>query len=236
MRKKALILFAIAAAMAVLLVPMAAAHSPEQEQAADALHELGLFLGTGDRPDGTPTYELDAELTRAQSVTMLIRMLGKEDEVRSGDYPHPFQDTADWYSNYVGYAYANGLTNGTGATTFRGGGPATAQMFAAFCLRALGYEDMNGETDFVWYEASVKADALGIRVNTDAAVYTRGDAVITFWDTLKTKRKGSDKTLAEELISQGVFTYDTFAGIWRGLYGTEPPFPGPGELPPDPLN
>ena len=178
-----------------------------QKQTADALHELGLFLGTGDNADGTPNYELDGNLTRAQAIVLLVRMLGKEQEALNGTYTHPFKDTAAWYDKYVGYAYANKLTNGTGDTTYSGDDTTTAQMFATFCLRSLGYDDSKG--DFTWDKASEKAAQLGISVDLNGS-YTRGEAVTTFWNALNTKMKGSGKTLAEKLEANGVFNKAAF--------------------------
>ena len=46
------------------------------------------------------------------------KCLGKETEAKNGTWDTPFTDVADWAKPYVGYAYANGLTSGTGDTTF----------------------------------------------------------------------------------------------------------------------
>lgn len=206
MRRK-LIALLMAAVMMLSLSVTASAASAGEKQTADALHELGLFLGTGDNADGTPNYELDGNLTRAQAIVLLVRMLGKEQEVLNSTYIHPFKDTEAWYDKYVGYAYVNKLTNGTGAATYSGGATTTEQMFATFCLRALGYDDQRG--DFTWDKASDKAKELGIEVDLKGS-YTRGEAVLTFWDVLNTNQKGSDKTLAEKLQKDGVFTKGAF--------------------------
>ena len=88
--------------------------------AAQKLDDLGLFQGMGNNADGTPNYGLDQTPTRAQAVTMLVRLLGKEKEAQNSTYSAPFTDVADWAKPYVNYAYKNGLTNGTSATTFGG--------------------------------------------------------------------------------------------------------------------
>jgi hypothetical protein len=49
----------------------------EPASAADKLHTLGLFQGTGSNADGTPNYDLARTPTRAEAVTMLVRLLGK---------------------------------------------------------------------------------------------------------------------------------------------------------------
>lgn len=205
--KRRLFALLMAAVMMLSLTVTASAATTAEKRTADALYSLGLFLGTGNNSDGTPVYELDNNLTRAQAIVLLVRMLGKENIVASGNYTHPFKDTAAWYDKYVGYAYTNKLTNGTGAATYSGGDATTAQMFATFCLRSLGYDDSKG--DFSWDKASDKAKELGVSIDLKGD-FTRGDAVETFWDTLNTKMKGSQKTLAEKLESDGVFTKTLF--------------------------
>ena len=49
---------------------------------ADELYDLGLFKGTGTDANGNPEYSLDAAPTRAEAVTMLVRLLGKEPKPR----------------------------------------------------------------------------------------------------------------------------------------------------------
>lgn len=206
-------------------------YSSVEKDTADALYCLGLFLGTGVNKDGSPKYDLDNELTRGQSIVLLIRMLGKEAEVLEGSYTHPFKDTVPWYDKQVGYAYKNGLTKGTSKKTYSGTLPTTAEMFATFCLRALGYVDGDENPDFNWYEASIKAEEIGINVNTEGDKFTRADAVITFWDTLNAKLKDSEKTLAESLIEADAFTSDQFAEAKQILGITDPPSPPPGPKP-----
>ena len=75
---KKLLSLLLAFALVLTMMPSALAASDEQTQAADALHTLGLFQGTGTKADGTPNYDLDRAPTRNEAVTMLIRLLGKE--------------------------------------------------------------------------------------------------------------------------------------------------------------
>ncbi|MDR1328051.1 MAG: S-layer homology domain-containing protein [Oscillospiraceae bacterium] len=108
---------------------------------ADKLYELGLFQGAGKNADGTPDFALDRVLTRAEAVTMLVRLLGEESEAQSGKWPTPFTDVPDWAAPYVGYAYANDLVKGTTATTFEGNMTTSSEMYLTLVLRALGYVD-----------------------------------------------------------------------------------------------
>ncbi len=107
----------------------------KEERAAQNLYSLGLFNGVGNKEDGTPIFDLNRGLTRHEAVTMLVRLLGKEDQAKSGTWSTPFTDVAIWAAPYVGYAYANGLTTGTGATTFSGERNASGAIFMDYRIK-----------------------------------------------------------------------------------------------------
>ncbi len=207
-------------------VPAFAATS-EQIEAADRLYSLGLFKGAGVNDDGTPNYDLDRAPTRAEAVTMLVRLLGKEDEALSGNWTTPFIDVPEWARPYVGYAYAHDYTNGTSSTTFGSGSSTTATQFLTFVLRALGYT--SGE-DFAWDSAWTLTDFLGI---TDgeypgAGTFTRGDAVLVSSHALDANLKGHAFTLLDSIQGATPVTYkvtrvidgDTFVIDYNGTEKT----------------
>ena len=210
--KKRIASLCLACVMAVglLVVPAGASgSSPESTDRADKLASLGLFQGTGSG------YQLDGAVTRIQGVVMLLRLLGLEDEVMAWTEPSHFTDIG-WGDNYVAYAYANGLTNGTSATTFSPDTPLDANGYVTFLLRAMGFSDAEG--DFSW------ADALSFAVEQsmmDAASantlknlsMNRGDMVDLSYAALTSPVKGGEQTLAEQLIDQGVFTADAAVSL-----------------------
>lgn len=108
------------------MVPMALATSSKATLAANQLHSLGLFEGIGTDVNGNPIYDLDRTPTRYEAITMLVRILGKEQDAKNKNWNTPFTDIANWAKPYVGYAYNNGLTSGTSITTFNGNGTITA--------------------------------------------------------------------------------------------------------------
>ena len=191
--------------MLCCLGPAALAASQDAKASADTLHELGLFQGTGTNADGTPQYDLDRAPTRNEAVTMLVRLLGAESAAKDGSWDTPFTDVPDWAKPYVGYAYANGLTNGTGAATFGGSSLVTASQYLTFVLRALGYES---GSDFQWDKAWELSDKLGITNGTyDAnSAFVRGDVAKVSVAALAGALKDSDDTLADKLVRDGVFT------------------------------
>ena len=150
--KKWISLFLAVAMLFALSLPVFAAKSEAQ-----TLHELGLFKGTGTDAAGKPVFDLNRAPTRAEAVTMLVRLLGKEDEALAGDWNTPFIDVADWAKPYVGYAYANGLTAGVSQTRFGSESSVTAAQFLTFVLRALGYHHRSRRFRGIYHQHKVKS-------------------------------------------------------------------------------
>jgi len=200
----------LAAAPSVLAADSAA------QESADALHELGLFNGTGTSADGTPDYDLDRAPTRHEAVTMLVRLLGKEEEAKAGSWTIPFTDVADWAVPYVGYAYKNGLTKGVSDTAFGGNSPVSAAQYITFVLRALGYDSSK---DFQWDRAWELSDEIGLtsgRYNEDnSASFLRGDAAIVSCNALSVERKDTGKTLFVQLKTDGALPAHLSAPVTR---------------------
>ena len=210
--KKRIVAIMLIAALVIGSVLPASAYNSKQLNAADALYNIGLFLGYGE------TYGLDNTLTRYEGYSLMIRMLGEDENAKNCKESHPFKDIASkdaWALPYVKYSYATGLTKGVSATQFGGTSAMTAQQFCAICLRALGYEDVGGK-DFAYDNAIAFAREKGILNGiSSTASFKRGDCVIMFWNTLNTLLKGSDKTLAATLIEKGVFTQAAFDNATR---------------------
>ena len=143
-------------------------------RAAMELRSYGLFRGVGDNPDGTPNFDLARPANRAEGLVMLLRVLGKEEEVKAGSWSHPFSD-GGWADQYIGYAYETGLTLGRGDGTFGSADTLTAQQYLTFLLRALGYPENDGA---LYRDALETAGALGLR-------YDNGDGfelcIKDFW-------------------------------------------------------
>lgn len=176
------------------IAPLSSESSEETPQytAAKKLYAKGLFQGTGTDEDGNPVFDLDRTPTRAEAVTMLVRLLGKEDEAKTGTWTTPFTDVADWAKPYVGYAYANGLTTGTSATTFGGNATVNASQYLTFVLRALGYES---GTDFQWNKAWELSDQIGLtsgEYNANTTDFTRGDVALISYTSLSADKKPID--------------------------------------------
>lgn len=175
------------------------------EQLAETLKTLGLFVGS-DRG-----FELDRAPTRVEEVVMLIRLLGKEREALSGSWAHPFTDVPAWADKYIGYAYENSLAGGIGGGKFGTDTPATAQMFATFVLRAMGYtDDTRGGMDFTYAKATDFAMERGLIAGQgDIDGFDRG-ACVRIMEAALRQKKNSGGLLWRELASEGVFTEDAY--------------------------
>lgn len=200
MKKRIFSVLLVALLFCSIVTPASAANGQE-ENSAQVLYTLGLFKGTGTNPDGTPIFDLDKTPTRNQALIMLVRLLGKEEEALAGTWDIPFTDVSESMRPYVGYAYNNGLTNGTSATTYSGSNPIKSTHYIVFVLRALGYKD---GVDFQWNNAWQFARELYINRDdyTSSSRFTRGDVAIISVNALGAKIKDSDTHLVERVCDK----------------------------------
>ncbi len=200
MLKKLFTTLCLALVICIILSACGAGASAASD-AADTLYSIGLFQGVGLDNNGEPIFELDRAPTRAEAITMLVRLLGASPD--SAPSPAlPFTDVPQWASPYVAYAYRNGLTNGTGATTFGSNDAATANQYISFALRALGY---SSQIDFNWNEAWKLSDNLGLTQGQFGAGSTisRGDVASISLSALYQPLSSSNETLAYRLCASG---------------------------------
>ena len=200
----------VGAAAAAMLT--ASAFAANYTNCADSLHEMGLFQGTQNG------YDLDRAPTRAEASVMLVRLLGKEAEAKTLTYTAPFTDLKGWEKPYVQYLYSNGLANGTNRTTFNPTGKCTAQMYAVFLLRALGYSDT---ADFSYANAIETAREQGIYDTGIINVqnFLRDDAAAASYTALSVSPKNSEGTLLDQLVSENAIT-EANAKSYQNLFST----------------
>lgn len=200
----------VGAATATMLT--ASAFAANYTNCADSLHEMGLFQGTQNG------YDLDRTPTRAEAAVMLVRLLGKEAEAKALTYTAPFTDLKGWEKPYVQYLYSNGLANGTNRTTFHPTGKCTAQMYAVFLLRALGYSDT---ADFSYANAIETAREQGIYDTGIINVqnFLRDDAAAASYTVLSVSPKNSEGTLLDQLVSENAIT-EADAKSYQNLFST----------------
>lgn len=202
----------IALALAAALAIPALAVKAGSEDAANLLYHLGLFQGTGSNADGSPNFDLNRAPTRAEAVTMLVRLLDQEETAQNGSWSTPFTDVPQWAAPYVGYAYSQGLTNGVDADRFGASESVTAGQYLTFLLRSLGYAD--GE-DFVWSSPWTLTDKLKITSGDygEKTQFLRADAAYLSAAALDAPRKGSNQTLLQFLRQDNSVSTKTLV-IW----------------------
>lgn len=193
-----------------------------ETELAQELKMLGLFKGVSET-----NFDLNREPSRIEAIVMLIRFIGKENAAMNGIWSHPFSDVPQWADKYIGYAYSNGLTNGISSTQY-GTGPANAQMFLTFILRALGYSDRNN-LDFSWNNPYDLARHIGILSSeVDLSRFWRADVVLVSYAALSASINNSSQKLADRLIESGVFTSSQYESLRAGNNGivTQQPVSG----------
>lgn len=203
---------------ALLPVPSNAATAPanNNEKAID-LKILGLIANS------PGNFELDRTPTRLEGAIMLIRLLGKEKQVKQEDYSHPFTDVPSWANNYVGYMYQNKLTKGTGSSRFGSRDPINARHFITFVLRSVGYEE---NKDFTPDTVMNKAKETGLLSEAEVSAlnrsnsFLRKDMFAITYNALSIKIKGSSSTLLDKLVNTDGFIFKPAARALR-LYTSD---------------
>ena len=144
-------------------------------------------------------------MTRAEASVMLTRLLGAEKTALAGSWKHPFTDVPQWADKYVGWLYQNGLTKGVSATLYGSQRNVTCGQYCIFLTRA--------HLDADSYQGTAFVDNDEVR-QTDEEGFIRGDAVSLSARLLSTNyaKNGdeSDRSVAEKLIDDGVFTAEQF--------------------------
>ena len=84
---------------------------------------------------GKNIFAPDTTVTRGQFVTFLYRLAGA-----SGSGEHPFTDVpaGSYYEAAIAWAYSEGITRGTGSTTFSPDAPCTRAQIITFLYRYFG--------------------------------------------------------------------------------------------------
>ena len=163
---------------------------------SDYYYDAVLWAADNGVTGGTSatTFSPNVTVTRAQMVTFLWRAHGSPKATGA----NPFTDvsTSDYYYDAVLWAVANGVTNGTSATTFSPDAPVTRAQAVTFQWRAAGSPVVSGSSfgdvaaDAYYVNAVTWAVANGITNGTggnnfspDAAV-SRAQAVTFQWREL----------------------------------------------------
>ncbi len=152
-------------------------------EAGEYLKDLGLVTG-----DSSGSLNEDENLTRAESVVIMLRILGKEEEAKNYNfYLSPFSDVPmnKWYAPYIIYAKDNNLVNGVSETEFNPKGKVNSKQLVTMFLRAAGYS-----ADWKKEDIMAKGKAYGLlkglnQVNNGKADSVRGEAFVIFANAIE---------------------------------------------------
>ena len=163
---------------------------------ADELNTLKILKGY----DGD--YQLEAQLTRAQALTFVVRLIGKESLVLDKAEllkANNFKDVeADkWYAAYTGYGKAFNLVQGYPDGTFRGDEYLNEREFYAMVLNALKIDFEWDEVENIAYENNLIQD----KYELNQTEYLRESVVDVLYTTLDNR-----KDMINDLVSSGVVT------------------------------
>lgn len=172
-----------------------AASSEATEKKAQALKELGLFVGD----EGG--FRLNDGMTRVEMGVMVMRMHDGVAALREkGDYYAsicPFTDVPNWARSSIGFLYEQKLVAGQSADTF-GTGAVSKRDYAVMMLRVL-------EIEHSYQDALAIAVTHGILTEEQAAgstVATRGDIVDMTYATLQLMEEQQKQTKQQEQSEQ----------------------------------
>ena len=195
--RRLILLLMIIALLLPLALPAAAAAAVSGRDAAEALAALGLLHGTGNG------FELERSATRAEALTLLLRLLGREQEALDERDACPFDD-GGWAAQRITFAWKNGLVKGRSDTRFGSDEALGARDWLTMLLRALGYSEENGS--FSWAQSIAFADSIGLSHGeyTAAGPFLREDMVRLAYNALSLRCNGEETTLAEKLYRDGV--------------------------------
>ena len=168
---------------------------------ANTLYELGLFKGTDSG------YELDKTLTREQAVTILVRLLGEEENVLSAEFDEVFTDvdSSRWSYPYIMYCYENNITKGTGEDTFSPEDEVTAEQFVTLVMRLMGYEDTEPSNALTGSVYIGMLNTQVVRELDKSANFLRDDMVYVVYRSLMCNMSDGTR-LADFLAEKGVIT------------------------------
>ena len=157
---------------------------------ADFLCKYGVFLGSD------KGYELDKNITRAEAVTLIIRLSGITPE----NAKMVFSDVPDyhWAYNYINYAKNQGIINGINENEFAPDREVTGVEFMKISLSMLGYRELTIDNTLETGQKYQLISNKYLEKITSDYVIKRNDAVICMLAIFNTEN--SDGILQKDLF------------------------------------
>lgn len=161
----------------IFILPVKASSSIDlQNSTAQNLFKLKIMQG-----DDNGDLRLQDKIKRSEFITLMVRILGYENETNLDNIKVPFKDISKehWAYNYVRISYKYGLVDGYPDNTIAPDNFITLAEAQTVLVKALGYKDaITGS----WPENVLsKASQLGIDKNLDIPAnkqITRGETSV----------------------------------------------------------
>lgn len=100
---------------------------------------FGVIKGTTN-----DSFSPDLPITRAQSIVMIIRLLGEEEVAKNKKMPTSFKNedlVPEWARGYIAHAVDRGIISGSDLSGFRANDAVKRHEIAVFAVKALGLGD-----------------------------------------------------------------------------------------------
>jgi peroxiredoxin len=202
--------------MCVLLlsvtVTFAEVSKVQYESYATKLSTIDVFKGSDSG------FELLRQPTRLEGLVMLIRLIGKEDEVLKlpANQKSVFSDVPLWGVRYANYAFSKKMTYGIGNGQFGSAQILSAKAYHTYLLRALGYDDT--AKDFTLDTANQFALSKGLINATylksvDSGIFLRDHVAFSSYNALMAYNKAGNYRLIDILVSSGDISEKLAAGL-----------------------
>ncbi len=209
--RKTLIFFIIGILLAQYFlgpaIPVLASEDTQQFiNDANDLRNLGIFVGTGHG------FELDKPLNKIEASAVLARLIEKKDSAVKMDYTVSYIDVPLWASSYVGYLCNNSWIEAKTPSEFGASDALSSEEYTALMLKLLGYDETS---DFQPGHALDKAEEIGLFTASElqaivqSPVFSRMQAVLVTYNTLKTPAKGDERALITKLVDEGGVNKDS---------------------------
>lgn len=163
---------------------------------ADVLKELGLFKGTSEG------YRLEKTATRAEGLTMILRLIGEEKEIQLTERFSLFKDVPKdyWAYNPVNYGVFKGYINGTSPTAFTPEREIIKEEFLKILLSAMGHQGITIENA---YNKAVEFGLLPKNLEIFLEKEFLRDEMVNISYNALFSKNAEGRTLLENLIAKG---------------------------------
>ena len=181
----------------------------EATEYANFLFDYGLFQGK----DGS--YKLEDEVTRAEAITVLVRLIGKNPT----DIESIFTDVPanHWANTYITYAKKSGYVNGINEQEFAPDRNVTGIEFIKMSMSILGYDEVTIENAVELGQNCGMLSNDYLIASASDYVLKRNDLVLYMFATLNSQNS-QGITQKEIIVNERNFNYEKFNSEFEQAY------------------